>query len=376
MGRSRLARLGTTASFIGRRLAARTPAQPGGQVASAMATLPSELARATAVVAVPAGADWVDTGLVLTAGDRVTLIGEGRLWLAKALGVGVGANTALWHKVGEGPIAKSLGNTTSFTADAPGRLFLVAKPPGEWLDETGRFDPDQPRSRMTGALTVGVVVWRRAKGLEAAAAAAPSSLFAREVERQAGWVEPPGDWRPLWRLGHGPIYREAMVGDRPVIACRTHGDVGILRREVDLPLNDVTRLAWSWRVGALPSTLPEDIQPTHDYLSIAVEFENGRDLTYMWSRALPAGTSFQCPLPWWCERETHLVVRSGEADLGRWLDEDRPLLADYRVAIGGPEPSRVVAVWLIAVSVFQGGTGICDYAGIRLLGEGEALDLL
>ncbi|MDC6711173.1 DUF3047 domain-containing protein, partial [Leclercia adecarboxylata] len=106
--------------------------------------------------------------------------------------------------------------------------------------------------------------------------------------------------------------------------------------------------------------------PTHDYLSIAVEFENGLDLTYLWSSSLPVGTHFRCPLPSWDQRETHWVVRSGAAELGRWLDEKRPILEDYRAAIGGPDPARVVAVWLIAVSLFQRDVGDCAYAGIAL----------
>jgi hypothetical protein len=341
----------------------------------AVAALAPESVKARTVLELPAGAEWLDTGVDCAAGDRVTLVAAGRMWLSKPLGIGFGPNVALWHKVGDSPIAKALGETTSFVADRAGRLRLTAKPPGEWLDESGRFDPDQSRGGVTGAFTVGVVVWRDDGGLERAAEA-PGGPFARERERQAGWVEPPEGWRPLWRLGHGPIYRAAEIDGRPAIACRTHSDVGILRRPVDYPLDPATELRWSWRVRRLPSQLPEDLQPTHDYLSIAAEFENGRDLTYIWSSSLQPETSFHCPLPWWCDRETHFVLRSGPEGLGAWRDEARPLLADYRRAIGGPEPARVVAVWLIAVSAFQGGTGEADYAAISLAGAGEALPLL
>jgi len=132
------------------------------------------------------------------------------------------------------------------------------------------------------------------------------------------------------------------------------------------PLTRESRLRWSWCVDRLPSRLPEHIQPTHDYLSIAVEFDDGRDLTYLWSAALPVDTIFQCPLPWWDRRETHWVVRSGAHELGRWIDEGRDLLADCEQALGGAPPREVVAVWLIAVSAFQRGAGRCRYRGIAL----------
>lgn len=344
-------------------------------VTAAVAALPAGLVRARTVVELPATADWLDTGIHCAAGDAVTLVAAGQVWLAESLGIGFAPRTALWYRVGEGPIAKALADTTSFVAARAGRLHVVAKPPGEWLDEAGRFDPAQPRDGATGGLTVGAVVWRDDAAL-AAAATRVGGPFARERERQAGWIEPPPDWRPLWRLGHGAIYRAGTSGGRPIIACRTQHDAGILRRAVDVALDESTRLQWAWCVRRLPSAQPEDALPTHDYLSIAVEFEDGRDLTYVWSNGLPVGSSFGCPLPWWCDRETHLVVRSGPDQLGVWHDEERAPLADHRAAIGGPAPRRIVAVWLIAVSLFQRGVGDCDWAAIALTGSGGAVTLL
>ncbi len=135
---------------------------------------------------------------------------------------------------------------------------------------------------------------------------------------------------------------------------------------VELPLGDDLSLQWEWKVDQLPSKLPEHIQPTHDYLSIAIEFDNGLDLTYMWSSELAVDTIFQCPLPWWDQRETHWVLRNNPAELGRWLHERRDVQADYRRAIGGSLPEKVVAVWLIANSAFQRGEGDCQYRGIQL----------
>ena len=140
-----------------------------------------------------------------------------------------------------------------------------------------------------------------------------------------------------------------------------------------------TRLRWRWRVDALPSAVAEDSLPTHDYLSIAVEFDNGLDLTYMWSASLSVGTVFPCPLPNWDQRETHAVVRSGTAELGQWLDEERDVHADYTAMIApgasAPAPTRIVRVWLIAVSLFQKGEGACRFAAIHLHNARGAIDI-
>ena len=92
-----------------------------------------------------------------------------------------------------------------------------------------------------------------------------------------------------------------------------------------MPLKPGTKLSWAWRMEQLPSKVPEDTFPTHDYLSVAVEFDNGQDITYFWSCELPPETTFRCPIPTWTHRETHVVVGSGLDDVGRCLSEERDL---------------------------------------------------
>jgi hypothetical protein len=119
----------------------------------------------------------------------------------------------------------------------------------------------------------------------------------------------------------------------------------------------------------------EDSGPSHDYLSIAVEFANGLDLTYYWSKALPIGTHYWCPLPNWRKREHHVVIRSGAAGLGEWHAERRDLHTDALRYLGA-HPGDVVRVWLIAVSIFKRQTGVCTYSDIRLSGGGEQRNVL
>ncbi len=47
-----------------------------------------------------------------------------------------------------------------------------------------------------------------------------------------------------------------------------------------------TRIAWDWRVESLPPRRAENSLPTHDDLSLAVEFDNGIDITF-YRAALP-----------------------------------------------------------------------------------------
>ncbi|MGK2740166.1 DUF3047 domain-containing protein [Tepidicaulis sp. LMO-SS28] len=333
---------------------------------AAMAKAEPGLAAWALCEALGEAADWVDTGIDLKPGQPFSLFAAGAVWLAKPLDLRFGPQTGLWFRVGEGPVRKMLGATHTGIAEEGGRLTLITKPPGEWLTEDGRFDPAYPREKLEGAFCVGIAIWKNGHTRQhLASLTSLHPLFEREWKRLEAPIETPEGWHYLWRLGEGEIYRQEMNADN-CMHCHTKEDVGILQYPVEMPLTDALTLDWCWKADRLPSSLAENIQPTHDYLSIAVEFDNGQDLTYMWSAKLKPGTIFRCPLPWWDQRETHWVVR-GPEDLGRWLDEARPLKADYETAIGGPLPKKIVAVWLIAVSCFQRGEGVCAYDRIDLV---------
>jgi hypothetical protein len=102
-------------------------------------------------------------------------------------------------------------------------------------------------------------------------------------------------------------------------------------------------------------------------MSVAVEFDDRRDLSYHWSAALPPGSTYRCPLPHWRHREWHYVVRRGSDGLGEWHHEERRLAPDRDRAIGGPRPREVVRVWLIVTCVCGGGEARGSYAGIELV---------
>lgn len=282
---------------------------------------------------------WTGSGYYLAPGARFRVVATGHQWLAKPLGLVIEPRATVFMRIGGGRVRKLVADDAVYAAWEEGELCFLTKALSEFADEQGTFLPGKRKAQGPG---IGIRV-----------------ELADDAPAQTG--QPEG-WTYLWRLGDGRIY----TGDPDDIAVATHGDVGILQRAVDLPLTERTALSWDWLIEQLPSALPEDLAFTHDYLSIAVEFENGRDLTYMWSAGLPEGHVFRCPLGWWCERETHWTLRSGPAGLGQWHSERRIIAADYAEALGGPLPERVVRVWLIANSIFQRGYGKGRFARIAV----------
>jgi len=322
-----------------------------------------------------AGGGWVDSNIQVATGQTVTLLATGQVWLSREANLAFPPSIALWYRIGNGPVARCVSNTGTFIADCSGPLSMISKPPGEWAEIDGTFLSDYPHAGASGGLLVAALVWsgNPDSGLEAFGACDTSGIAKAERARRANEKPLPRGWTPLWRVGDTRMFREEIEDGRAHIEYRCDNDAAILKYPLDAPLRSDTRLAWSWRIERLPSEHPENILPHHDYLSIAVEFENGQDLTYYWSVGLPVGSSFRCPISWWDKHETHIVRRSGPQGLGQWISEEQPILDDYRKAVGGELPKRIVGVWLIALSAFQRRIGQVSYSDLQLKGRDSAI---
>ncbi len=312
---------------------------------------------------------WLRTGMCLEEGDQITYFAEGRVFASRLLDIYVNPALQLWCKVGEsGDVFRGTRASHSFVAKKSGEFMLGNYFPNDWIDLQGnRKQDDSVYEDVSGELRVLVVRWSDdyASGLDRLRRGGdPSGRIENELQRIQGGDTTPDGWYYLWHIGPGEIYREdSERTDRPCILCQTHGDVAILQRDVDLALEEDAEISWRWCVNQLPSTLREDTIASHDYLSLAVEFDNGRDITYYWSATLPVGAGYDCPLPNWKGKEFHVVVRSGLSGLGKWHDERRSLHTDYLKYMGEP-PARIVRVWLIANSIFQRNEGECRYTDI------------
>ncbi len=309
---------------------------------------------------------WLDTGIDLEAGDQISTFCDGRIYLSEELDLWFHPEFQVWHRIGEaGEIARGARPTNTVTAESGGRLFICGLFGGDWKDRTGGLATSvENYENGVGGVSVAVIKWQADPEMALRAIADKGvQLALDELERLSDGVPVPDGWSYLWEIGKGEMFDQKPGEHGTTMCCHALEDVGILQKDVDCALTPSTRLKWKWKIDALPSPVAEDTIFTHDYLSIALEFENGRDLSYYWSSELPVETSYHCPLPNWTHRETHLVIRSGLENLGEWFSEDRNVYDDYLKAIGEP-PSRIVRVWFISVSIFQRKEGQCEYADI------------
>ncbi len=336
---------------------------------------PERLFRGCLVVDLaPSAPPWTDTGIELKPGDWVTTLAVGRAYLSRALDIWVGPHFQLWMRVGlKGTIFRGTRNTHSFFAFESGRLFLASYLPGEWASQRGALaTPQDVYGRVSGRLSVGIILWNgpTLKGLKQIEGLGEAQkLVEREIDRIRSAAEPPDGWQYHWLVGPAEIFRRCSDHGWPnAICCETREDAGILHKDVRVALTPGIRLRWEWLVDQLPSHLREDTAATHDYLGIAIELDDGRDLSYLWSAALPFETAFRCPFKTRQAREALVVVRSGPSQLGRWLTEERNVYADCIKTMPGPLPGRIVRVWLVAASLLQRKQGRAHFGAICLVG--------
>jgi len=373
--RASLRRLVTLAGALAGRLRGPTPtegARPDlGPAAAALERAGAKVAR----IRVDASREpWTATGLLATRGASITWLAEGDSWIIARRGPHLDAALQLRMRTGETAPALA-GTGPTFTAAAPhaGPIEFCSLFPAELRDdgESIAYDRLMPRALFRGGFDVVVAVWPGggdvSSRLADAVAEDPTGLCRRELERIRAPSATPSGWTPHRHVPIAGLHDE----NDGVVDVRSRGRAEIICRATRVPLTETLSLRWRWRLDRLPARRAEDTILTHDYMSVAVEFDDGRDLSYHWSVCLPSGTSYRCPLPHWRQREWHLVVRSGKAGLGEWHTEERTLAPDRAKAIGGASPGAVVCVWLIVTCASAGGEARGSYADIELV-DGDA----
>jgi hypothetical protein len=320
---------------------------------------------------------WKELGMDVRSGDNVTFLLGGRLWLSREADLWVEPGVAFHVRSGgRKPMYNPMLNHGTMIAANAGPL-QIARSLAEWENEDGvLWTPPEYYTKTDVAIYGVALKWKKdaAAGLRSLLEKGDvGGAVRRELDRVTTAAPLPAGWDNHFNTGGGDvIFREGGPGQ---ITCHAHKTGGLLRHPAPMPLAPDTRLSWRWTVEELPSLMPENELIGHDYLSVGVEFDDGQDLTYLWSRQLPVGQAFRCPIPRWTPIETHMVIRTGTQELGTWVREERDVYADYQAHVKG-DAKNIVRVWLLAVAVFQRRAGICRYEDIRLEGPSKKLKIL
>ena len=160
---------------------------------------------------------------------------------------------------------------------------------------------------------------------------------------------PPGWKSQNWG---SPKYDFEIVNDgsNRVLRMLSEGDSSTINKEIKVDCKDFPVLQWSWKVITLPKGADARKKETDDQAAeIYVTFPRfpaavrSRVIGYIWDTTAPAGTTTKSQKT---GLVTYIVMRSGEADLGKWLTESRNVCEDYKRIYGENPDEKMEAVSL------------------------------
>jgi hypothetical protein len=325
---------------------------------------------------------WKTLGLRVKKGAEVTISAKADLKESSPLPLE--ARHSIWVRVGKkGKMFQLASNDHTFTSQERGEIFVAVNLDSKslWKDEYGNWTdafeliPDTP----IDVLVTGIVWPNGANAGLGKMKISSDSNLAGIATRAISGIENkrslPEGFKPLWYLGQSNIFEAYNDAGRKGVRVSTNDDYGIIKKPLDIPLNEETRINFNWCYKKLPATMSEIEVAGHDYISIAVEFDNGSDITWMWSREIIPETSFHCPLNGWQDVETHIVLQSGYSELGKWFSHERQVKKDYESAVGGEVPSRIVGVWIIGNAVFGRQEAEAIFTNIQIVNKSEVIDI-
>ncbi len=180
----------------------------------------------------------------------------------------------------------------------------------------------------------------------------------------------PTPWRSVTLPKAKRPTQYTLVADEATVVLRAQANASMatLVHPLKVDPNHLSFISWRWKISNLLSKadintksgddFPARVYVLFDYdigkLSLSQRIKiflarklyamevPGAALCYVWDGKAPVGTSAWSP---YTDRVRVIVVESGAANVGRWREAERDLVADFRAAFGEePPPISGVAV--------------------------------
>jgi len=198
----------------------------------------------------------------------------------------------------------------------------------------------------------------------------PPTLVAEDWSRQPrGRTGIPESWNgQSWG---NPQYDLTVVtdGSDRVLHLRSRGDNSTISKKIKVDVKELPLLVWRWKAVALPVGGDCRRKATDDQAAqIYVAFPRfptavrSRIIGYVWDTTAPAGTIVKSESS---ALVTYVVVRSGAAELGRWLTETRNVSDDFK-RIYGEAPTEPVGAVSVAIDSNDTRSSAESYIGTIL----------
>ncbi|NJC88069.1 MAG: DUF3047 domain-containing protein [Desulfuromonas sp.] len=163
-------------------------------------------------------------------------------------------------------------------------------------------------------------------------------------------------------------YQLVQEENGTVLKAQARGTASGLVKTLSFDPSSYRYLKWSWKVDHTVATGDETIRQGDDYAArIYIIFPGRffwqtRALNYIWANKLPRGEFVPNAFT---SNAMLLAVESGSSKVGRWVSEERDVLADYR-RVFGEEPPRAGGIAIMTDTDNTGAEATAWYGDITL----------
>lgn len=147
----------------------------------------------------------------------------------------------------------------------------------------------------------------------------------------------PAGWELKEKSGKADF---AVVKDGDIAAARfrSANTSFSLQKEVKVDLKQFPILTWKWKVTKLPAHGDFRKSKTDDQAAqLFLAFSKTKAIVYIWDTTAPQGLlESTSPVPFMTVKV--IVLRSGPAEMGKWITESRNVYEDYKKLYGSDPP--------------------------------------
>ena len=163
-------------------------------------------------------------------------------------------------------------------------------------------------------------------------------------------------------------YHLVQDNGRTAIRAHSRATASGLFKQVKLDPLRFRYLRWSWKTAGIVEKGDEKSKTGDDYAArVYVVFPGRffwqtRAINYIWANRLPIGQSIPNAFS---SKAMMVAVESGPSKTGKWLSEERDILADYR-RLFGEEPREIGAIAIMTDTDNTGSEATAWYADISI----------
>jgi hypothetical protein len=165
------------------------------------------------------------------------------------------------------------------------------------------------------------------------------------------------------------VYEPIAEEGRPAVKAESRSSASAMIYRISIDPKTHPRLSWSWKIGRTIGKGDERTKAGDDYAArVYVVFPSTlfwrtRAVNYIWANRLPRGAFLPNA---YTGNAVMVAVESGDGNAGRWIDEERDLVEDYRRGFG-EDPPKVGAVAIMTDTDNTGEEAVAWYGAIRFL---------